>query len=301
MITFIKTLLNLLIFPIAFGTDQAYIKILVNENNITEQKTEKKSLSEIFLPKITNGLKIFVYKNDSYVGSINSTISIKNSDRIKIIFEDKGPFAKMEFVIEKNEHSFQPSELYYTYYDCFRFPILEEPNLLSVNFEAFGILLNYSIHFHDGEDLLLKETELHDLLKNTLNYLSERHTTWNHDDSKSVLFIRLPKPPRSNRSCDMFKSFSFNHYNSKHFFNLKIESTPESAETFVNGIYYGKTPLELKIIYNDKYKISINKDGYETYYKEFSYNRSDESRRPQLIKVTMKQILTNAKNQDGNP
>jgi hypothetical protein len=45
---------------------------------------------------------------------------------------------------------------------------------------------------------------------------------------------------------------------------LSIESEPKAAQVYINGIYYGRTPLRIELRPNQSYTIEFKKEGYET-------------------------------------
>lgn len=46
--------------------------------------------------------------------------------------------------------------------------------------------------------------------------------------------------------------------------NLNIASEPDGALVFINGMYYGRTPLRLELRPNQPYTIEFRKEGFET-------------------------------------
>jgi len=46
--------------------------------------------------------------------------------------------------------------------------------------------------------------------------------------------------------------------------DLSLASEPDGARVFINGVYYGKTPLKLELRPNQPYTIEFRKDGFET-------------------------------------
>ena len=46
--------------------------------------------------------------------------------------------------------------------------------------------------------------------------------------------------------------------------NIKLDSEPVEAQVFVNGDYYGRTPLRIELRPDQPYVIEFRKDGYQT-------------------------------------
>lgn len=45
---------------------------------------------------------------------------------------------------------------------------------------------------------------------------------------------------------------------------LSVNSEPESAQVFINGTYFGRTPLRLELRPNQPYTIEFRKEGFKT-------------------------------------
>jgi hypothetical protein len=45
---------------------------------------------------------------------------------------------------------------------------------------------------------------------------------------------------------------------------LGVNSEPESAQVFINGTYYGRTPLRIELRPNQPYTIEFKKEGFKT-------------------------------------
>ena len=55
-------------------------------------------------------------------------------------------------------------------------------------------------------------------------------------------------------------------------YNLSISSNPSIANIYINGTYYGKTPMNLTLM-EDNYSLEIDKSGYDTYTETINLNR----------------------------
>ncbi|MCJ7680004.1 MAG: PEGA domain-containing protein [Candidatus Aminicenantes bacterium] len=46
--------------------------------------------------------------------------------------------------------------------------------------------------------------------------------------------------------------------------DVSVKSEPDGARVFINGDYYGQTPLRLELKTNQSYTIEFKRDGYKT-------------------------------------
>ncbi len=65
---------------------------------------------------------------------------------------------------------------------------------------------------------------------------------------------------------------------------LIIEGAPDSANVYVDGNFIGKTPLERKTVPLGEHTIKIEKECYETYEKQHTFNNSNT---PVTVKATL--------------